>query len=477
MPDRLDGILETQPVSLASVPSHAVTNAGTFAVQNTAATPAGTNNIGDVDIASIAAGDNNIGNVDVVTLPVAFNTGTRSATTQRVTIATDDSVPVTGTFFQATQPVSVASLPLPSGAATSANQLPDGHNVTVDNASGASAVNIQDGGNSITVDGTVAATQSGTWTEANSAAIKTAVETIDNAISGSEMQVDVITMPTTTVTATNLDIRDLTSATDSVTAVQPIGVELYETTTPLAGLGSIDTGWLDVTNYDFIEAIIYTTHNSASNGAVLYLSADGGTTAEKTIANTIVGGVGAYSYNIPLTAFDAVKIVYSNGATPQTGFHVRVVGQKGSSPIPLAPIGATIDPTLSAMLTRAILAGVKDDNSASNLSVSDTGYLRVSVPGDVPIEALSSIKATQATIATTATQITTSPLAGRKSVTIKLKTSATQKVYIGHDNTVTTSTGYELAAGEAIDMEIDASSTIYGIADTSSQTVCILEAA
>jgi hypothetical protein len=41
------------------------------------------------------------------------------------------------------------------GLATSANQLPDGHNVTVDNAAGASAVNIQDGGNSITVDGSV----------------------------------------------------------------------------------------------------------------------------------------------------------------------------------------------------------------------------------------------------------------------------------------------------------------------------------
>jgi hypothetical protein len=51
-----------------------------------------------------------------------------------------------------TQPVSASSLPLPSGAATAANQLPDGHNVTVDNAAGASAVNIQDGGNSITVD-------------------------------------------------------------------------------------------------------------------------------------------------------------------------------------------------------------------------------------------------------------------------------------------------------------------------------------
>ena len=49
-----------------TVGSHAVTNAGTFAVQVDAAIPAGNNNIGDVDIASIAAGDNNIGNVDIV---------------------------------------------------------------------------------------------------------------------------------------------------------------------------------------------------------------------------------------------------------------------------------------------------------------------------------------------------------------------------------------------------------------------------
>ena len=61
-----------------------------------------------------------------------------------------------------TQPVSAASLPLPSGAATSAAQLADGHNVTVDNASGVSAVNIQDGGNSITIDGTVTANLSAT---------------------------------------------------------------------------------------------------------------------------------------------------------------------------------------------------------------------------------------------------------------------------------------------------------------------------
>lgn len=57
---------------------------------------------------------------------------------------------------------------------------------------------------------------SGAITETNSGAIKTAVEKIDDAISGTEMQVDVVSMPTTTVQATNLDIRDLANASDSV---------------------------------------------------------------------------------------------------------------------------------------------------------------------------------------------------------------------------------------------------------------------
>lgn len=42
---------------------------------------------------------------------IAMGTGVRTAGTQRVTIATDDVVPVTGTFYQATQPVSLASVP------------------------------------------------------------------------------------------------------------------------------------------------------------------------------------------------------------------------------------------------------------------------------------------------------------------------------------------------------------------------------
>ena len=82
--------------------------------------------------------------------------GNAGSETQRVSISTDDvnlaaiktaiegtltvdgsgvTQPVSGTFWQVTQPISAAALPLPAGAATSAKQLADGHAVTIDNIS------------------------------------------------------------------------------------------------------------------------------------------------------------------------------------------------------------------------------------------------------------------------------------------------------------------------------------------------------
>lgn len=141
------------PITVASIPSHAVTNAGTFAVQNTAATPAGTNNIGDVDVLTING------------VAPAFGTGLRGATVQRVTIATDDSVPVTIASVPSHAVTNAGTFAVQS--TNQANSGVDIGDVTINNASGASAVNIQDGGNSITVDGTVAV--SGTVTVASHA--------------------------------------------------------------------------------------------------------------------------------------------------------------------------------------------------------------------------------------------------------------------------------------------------------------------
>jgi len=70
--------------------------------------------------------------------------------------ATDGEVVAVQGIASGTAMAVTESSPI-SGFATSALQLADGHNVTIDNASGGSAVNIQDGGNTITVDGTVTA--------------------------------------------------------------------------------------------------------------------------------------------------------------------------------------------------------------------------------------------------------------------------------------------------------------------------------
>lgn len=96
-----------------------------------------------------------------------------------------------------TQPISAASLPLPTGAATAALQTQPGvdiGDVTVNNASGASAVNIQDGGNSITVDGTVTANAgSGTFNIQSNASVNVAqmngvTTTMGNGVAGTGVQ-------------------------------------------------------------------------------------------------------------------------------------------------------------------------------------------------------------------------------------------------------------------------------------------------
>lgn len=121
-------------------------------------------------------------------LDVLLSTRTKPADQQHVIIDSSASIAVTGPLTDAqlratpvpvsgtvstggltnaelrasAVPISAASLPLPAGAATLAGQTQPGvdiGDVTINNAVGAGAVNIQDGGNSITVDGPLTDTQ------------------------------------------------------------------------------------------------------------------------------------------------------------------------------------------------------------------------------------------------------------------------------------------------------------------------------
>lgn len=244
-------LTETQPVSLASVPSHAVTNAGTFAVQNTAALPAGTNNIGDVDVLSLPA------------LPAGTNAIGKLSANSGVDIG---DVTVNNTTAN---PVPVQ--PPLSGYL----------NVSIDQTGNNNAVDV------LTMP---------TVTETNSGAIKTAVETIDNAVSGAGFNI-------TQFAGTN-------NAVGSGTATGALRVELPTNGTGTVGLNAgtnaigklsansgVDIGDVDVTSIAAGTNVIGGTYPTPSGASAQALSNDTSTAYEassvtKASAGTVYGVTG-----------------------------------------------------------------------------------------------------------------------------------------------------------------------------------------
>ncbi|MDE4913449.1 hypothetical protein PQI07_22475 [Methylobacterium sp. 092160098-2] len=119
--------------------SQAVTNAGTFAVQNTAATPAGANVIGRVGIDQTTPGTTNavVAQGQYTTTPPTLSNNAYAApqldANGRVLVSIGQTLAAGGTspgLANSIQgitngvpvPMSAASLPLPAGAATAANQ-------------------------------------------------------------------------------------------------------------------------------------------------------------------------------------------------------------------------------------------------------------------------------------------------------------------------------------------------------------------
>ena len=121
----------TQPVSLASVPSHAVTNAGTFAVQATQSgswtvtANAGTN-LNTSALALEAGGNLAAIATDAAAIETLLTTIEANQLPDGHAVTVDNaSIAVTGTFWQATQPVSgtvTANIGTVSTLATAANQ-------------------------------------------------------------------------------------------------------------------------------------------------------------------------------------------------------------------------------------------------------------------------------------------------------------------------------------------------------------------
>jgi hypothetical protein len=112
-------------------------------------------------------------------------------------------------------------------------------------------------------------------------------------------------------------------------------------------------------------------------------------------------------------------------------------------------------------------------NSDGSINAQITGSITGTVNAN--LNGLNAFQTSQYSIGTSAVQITPTPLVGRSSVGLKATTVGNNIIYIGNSPSVTTSTGYALFNGDAVQMDLTPSDTIYAISADVGQTLYILE--
>lgn len=221
----------TGNASLSSIDGK-ITTCNTGAVTISAALPAGTNNIGDVDVLTLPTVtlanqvnpfssaipiSDNAGSITVDGTVAATQSGTWNINNISGTVSLPTGAATETTLSSLNSKVTACN----TGAVTISSALPAGTNnigdvdvLTLPNVTLASQTNpftsaipVSDNGGSITVDGTVAATQSGTWNVTVNTALPAGTNNIGD--------VDVLTLP---------DVAIKTYSSSSVTSVTSAAV-------------------------------------------------------------------------------------------------------------------------------------------------------------------------------------------------------------------------------------------------------------
>lgn len=132
--------------------------------------------------------------------------------------------------------------------------------------------------------------------------------------------------------------------------------------------------------------------------------------------------------------------------------------------------------------TEIVIGDVSIVQGGNTAVVDVTGALKVTgdsvVSGtvDANIKGLNTFQTSQYTVGTSAVQLTPTPLANRSSMIVKVvTTNSSVAVFIGNSSGVTTSTGFPLFNGDAIELDLTGADPIYAISGTAGQSVYVLE--
>jgi hypothetical protein len=274
-----------------------------------------------------------------------------------------------------------------------------------------------------------------------------------------------------TVSATDLDIRDLSATQDNV------AISDGTDTLAVNADGSLNA-IVTATNLDIRDLTHVSDSVKVGDGTdLLAINADGSVNITDNGGSITVDG----SVTVSSTDLDIRDLDHSqDNVSIAQGGNTAIVDASGRLAV-LADIDLTGDlvgddePDTEDPLkvgSRAVngaLTAISTSGNKANL-ISDM-YRRAYVNNAPNIAA----KASASTVGTSAAQLAASPLLGRMRILVQNLSS--KDIYIGHDNTVTTATGIMIPAKSSMDIPCGEDVVLYAISGTAGNNVRLLELA
>jgi hypothetical protein len=322
--------------------------------------------------------------IDVLTMPTVAVTGTFWQATQPVSgTFWQATQPVSGTFWQATQPVSgtvtanagtnlnTSLLALDSTVAKDASlsTINTSINTLLKPANTLAAVTTVSTVTNLSQMGGVAIALNTGTRSAGTQRVTIATDdlvTVTGAVTVTGT-VDVATMPTVTVAATDLDIRDLDFHTDTVTVV------------PQGGALSVSATDLDIRDLtsasDSVAAVQSGTWNITNISGTISLPTGASTGALQTTGNTSLSTIATRTTSI-------ASAVYLSGGGPITN-GIVIFGQFGGNPkeFALDTNGAITEVSASAIKTA--VEKIDDAVSGAGFNITQLGGTNITMDSGV----------------------------------------------------------------------------------------------
>jgi hypothetical protein len=148
------------------------------------------------------------------------------------------------------------------------------------------------------------------------------------------------------------------------------------TTTPL-GISGVFTGTSeDISNYSAINITVFTDEASVANGLSLEWSSDG-TNWDHVQTHSVLASTSFVLQAMGESNF--FRVVYTNGATGQTVFRLKVIYKATPSLGEVQQLDELVADASDAQLVRSILAARKPDTTYTNIEATTGGNLKVSL--------------------------------------------------------------------------------------------------